>query len=65
MVRWSDGKNAVIFGVNSRSSVHIDVRNETMLVLGEKPIQELDNNTITAEDKYPIKITESGKKICI
>ena len=35
---WSDGgdgKNVLIFGVDNSSSVHIDVRNKNILVLGE------------------------------
>ena len=32
-----------------------------MLILGEGPTQELDDTTLTAEAKYPINFTQSGK----
>ena len=54
------------FGVdNTYSSVHIDGRNKNILVLGEGPTQRLDNATITAESKYPINFTESGKRFLL
>ena len=39
----------------------IDGRNRNILVLGEGATQGLDNATITAEAKYPVSLTESGK----
>ena len=62
---WTDGsneKNVNIFGVDNSSSVHIDSKNENILVLGKGPTQGLDNARITAESKYPINFTESGKR---
>ena len=47
------------------SSVHIDNKNKYILILGEKPTQGLDDSTLTAEAKYPIIFTQSGKMICI
>ena len=42
-------------------SVHVDNKNKDILVLAEVLPQGLDNFTITAEAKYPINITQSGK----
>ena len=39
------------------SSVHIDKKNEDILILGEVPTQGLDDTTLTAEAKYPINFT--------
>ena len=47
------------------SSVHIDNKNKDMLILGEGTLQELDDTTSTAETKYPITFTESGKRIAL
>ena len=43
------GRNCIIFGVDMRSSVHVD--NKKILVLGEGPTQELDGTTLTVEKK--------------
>ena len=53
---WTDGsagKNAIIFGIDTSSSVRIDDRNKNILRLGERPTRGLDNATITADAKYP------------
>ena len=47
------------------SSVHIDNKNKDILIPGEGTIQELDDSTSTAETKYPITFTESGKRIVL
>ena len=44
--------------------MHIDRKNRNILVLGEGPTQGLDNAATTAESKYPINFTVSGKKLC-
>ena len=61
---WIDrslGKNVIIFGVHNSSSVYIDGRIRNIFVLGERPKQGLDIATITAEAKYHVHFTESGK----
>ena len=65
MDSWKWGKNVIIFGVTNSYSVNIDVRSKNILVLGEGRTQGLDNDTITAEAKYPIN-QESGseKQLC-
>ena len=45
----SIGKNAIIFGADMSSSVHIDNKGKDILILGEGPTQGLDDNTLTVE----------------
>ena len=62
---WTDGsvsKNVIIFGVDMSSSLHIDSKNKHTLILGKGPTRGLDNTKLTAEAKYPINFTESGKR---
>ena len=63
--RGSNGKSLIIFGVDNSSSVHTDSRNKNILVLGEGPTKDLDNAAITAEAKYRINFTESGKRFVL
>ena len=55
------GKNVIIFGVYMGSSVHIYSKNKDISILVEGPTQGLDDTTLTAEAKYPINHTQSGK----
>ena len=57
----SYGKNVIIFGADMSSSVHVDNKGKDILILGEGPTQGLDDTTLTAEAKYPINFTQSGK----
>ena len=43
------------------SSVHAGGKVRDILILGDGPIQELNDITLTAEAKYPINFTQSGK----
>ena len=43
------------------SSVHIDHKGKDIVILGEGTTQGLDDTTSTAEAKYPINFTQSGK----
>ena len=47
------------------SSVHIKNKNKDILILSEAPPQGLDNTTLTAEAKYPIKFTRSVKRLIL
>ena len=47
------------------SSVHIDNKNKDILILDEGPKQRLDDTTLTAEAKYPINFTQSGKRFVL
>ena len=46
------------------SYVHVDKKNKDIFALGEGPTQGLDDIAITAEYKYPINFTRSGKNLC-
>ena len=58
-------KNDIIFGADMSSSVHIDNKGKDILILGEGPTQELDDTTLTAEEKYPISLTQSRKRFVL
>ena len=58
-------RNVFIFGVDFNSSVHIDNKGKYILILGEGLTQGLDDTTLTAEAKYPINFTQSGKRFVL
>ena len=55
------GRNVIILGADLNSSVHIDNKGKDILILGEGPTQGLDDTALTADAKYPINFTQSGK----
>ena len=59
------GENVIIFGVDMSSSVHIDNKSKDILILGEGPTQGLDGTTLTAEARYLINFTQSGKRFVL
>ena len=59
------GRNVIIFGGDLSLSVHIDNKGTDILILGEGPTQGLDDTTLTAEAKYPINFTQSGKSFVL
>ena len=58
-------KNVIIFGADMSSSVHVDNKGKHMLILVEGATQGLDDTTLTAEAKYPINFTQSGKRFAL
>ena len=59
------GKNVMILGADTSSSVRIyNIKKET-LIIGEGQTQGLDDTTGTAEAEYSINFTEQGKKFCL
>ena len=65
---FTDGsmeKNVIIYGAGMSSSVHIDNKNEDIRILGEGLTQGLDDNTLTAEAKYPVNFTQSKKRFVL
>ena len=54
---WS--KNAIIFGVENSSSVHIANKKIDIVVIGRGPTQGLDDTTIKSEAKYFINFPVS------
>ena len=63
MVSWE--KNVIIYGADLSSSVHIYNKIKDFLILGERPIQELDDTTLTAEVKYPSNFTQPRKRFVL
>ena len=59
------GNNAIIFGVDMSSSVHVDNKKNDILILGEGPTQGLEGTTLTAEKMYLINFTAAKKKFCL
>ena len=43
------------------TSVYVDKKEKDILTLGEGKTRGLDDTTLTAEAKYPINFTQSGK----
>ena len=43
----------------------LNIKGRDTLIVGEGPTQGLDDTTLTAEAKYPINFTQSGKKFVI
>ena len=48
-----------------RSPVYVDNKGKDILILGEGPTQGLDGTKFTAEAKYPINFTQSGKRFAL
>ena len=59
------GQNAIIFGVDMSSSVHVDNKKKDILILGKSPTQELGGNLLTAEKLYSVNFTVTRKKFCL
>ena len=47
------------------SSVHVDNKGKDILILGEVPIQGLDDTTLTTEAKYPNNFIRSGERFVL
>ena len=58
-------KNVIIFGADMSSSVQIGNKNKDTLILGEGPTQGSHDPTLTAEAKYPINFTQSGRRFVL
>ena len=58
-------QNAIFFGVDMSSSVHVDNKKKDILILGEGPTQGLDGTTLTEKKKYSINLTITKRKFCL
>ena len=56
------GRNVIIFRADLSSSANIDNNGKDILILVKGANPGLDNATLTAEAKYHINFTESGKR---
>ena len=45
--------------------MHVDNKGKDILILGEGPIQGLDDSTLTEEAKYSINFTQSRKRFVL
>ena len=54
------GRNVIVFGADMISSVLVNNIGKDTLILGEGSTQG-SNDTLTAEAKYPVNFTQSGK----
>ena len=61
----SKGKRVILFGANMNSCLHIDKNNRDILILGEGPIQGLDDIKLIGEAKYPINFTQPRKRFVL
>ena len=59
----SFGNNAIMFGVDMSSSVHIDNKGKDILILGKGPTQGLGENSLTAEKMYSIDFSATKKNL--
>ena len=58
-------KNIIIFGADMTSSVHIDNKNNDILILFEELTQGLDDTTLTVEAKCPVNFAQSTKRFVL
>ena len=55
------GRNVIIFGADTSSSVHVGNRGKDILVLGKGPTQGLGEHSLTAEKTYSVNFTDREK----
>ena len=56
------GKNVIIFGSNTSSSVHVDYRNKDTLVLGKIPKKGSGDTILTTEKEFAINFRKQQEK---
>ena len=61
----SFGRNVVIFGVDTNSSVHVDNKGKDILILGKGLTQDLGEHSLTSEKMYSVNFTDHRKKCCL
>ena len=55
------GKNAIIFGTDMSSSVHLDNNKKYIMILGDGPTQGSDDTTLTAKKEYAKILTNNRR----
>ena len=55
------GKKVIIFGADMRSNVNIANKNKDVSILGQGPIQGLDETILKAEATYPVNFKQPKK----
>ena len=61
----SFGKNVIVFGADMGSFMHINNKGKDIIILGEGPTRGLDDTALTAEAKYVVIFTQSGKRFVL
>ena len=64
-VSFTDGCNVILFGISLSSSVHINNKNEDILILNEAETQEFDDTTLTIEANHPISYRQPRKRFVL
>ena len=59
------GRNAIIFGGDMGSSVHVDNKKKESLILGKGPTQGLGERSLSAEKIYSINFTKVNTKFSL
>ena len=57
-----NGQNAIIFGADMNSSIHVDNKGKDILILGKGPTQGLGEHSLTAEKMYSINFSKDNTK---
>ena len=60
-----NGKNVIISGVDTNSSIHVDNKGKDILILGKGPTQVLGEYLLTAEKMYSINFRKGNIKFCL
>ena len=61
----TDGRNAIIFGVDMSFSKHANNKTNNIYFMGKDYIQKINNTTIYAEKMYYRNFTDPGKKFVL
>ena len=59
------GRNVIISGVDTSSSVNVDNKKEDILILGKGSTEGLGEHSLLAEKIYSLNFTENSKKFCL
>ena len=59
------GQNIIIVRVHMSSCVHTKNKEKYILIISERPTQDLDGTALTAEKRYSISFTASRRNFCL
>ena len=61
----SNGKNVIIFGVNTQNNIHSTNKTQNIYLMGKDFIQGINGTTIYAEKIYKTNFTDHSKKFVL
>ena len=61
----TNGKNVIIFGVNTQNSIHSTIKTQNIYLMGKDFIQGMNGTIIYAEKIYKTNFTEHSKKFVL